>query len=665
MPADSNPDRALSTPRSITRRIPRSSRLRFNEYRDETRIRQKSKDSKESGSDYHGSHRGSTLERSNRSFAKLFGEFWTMLAGYRARIAMGLAILTLTTLLNLLPPLATKLAIDSVLTTPPLPPPDFLQPWVEGWTPMQLLWGIAIATAFVTLVRTAIHLSGRWMMTQTVNLFTATLRRRLFQHILQLPLHRIYKLKSGGATSMLREDAGGVSDLVFSMLYNPWQAVVQLLGSLVILVIVDWRLLAAGLFLLPLVYWSHRWYIHSIRPLYRDVRKQRQDVDATTTESFGGIRVVRTFARQRTETKRYIDGQHLLTRQQLMVWWRTRLIEIIWEVLIPLASTGLLIYGGWQIIQGELTLGDLMMFLVYLTMLLGPIATLAGSAVQFQNGLAGLDRILDIFDVSPELPDKPNAITINRDQVVGKMKLSNVGFRYPGSETWVLRNISMEVEENQTIALVGRSGAGKTTLCNLIARFYDPDEGVICLDGIDLRDSKLQSYRKLLGMVEQDVFLFDGTIAENIAFSRRGASMELIRAAAVAAASDEFIDKLPDGYDSLIGERGVKLSGGQRQRLAIARAMLADPKILILDEATSNLDSESEQLIQRSLNQLRQNRTTFVIAHRLSTITSADQIWVMSEGRIIESGTHDLLMSQGGAYEKMVRLQTSDAIVGA
>jgi ATP-binding cassette subfamily B protein/subfamily B ATP-binding cassette protein MsbA len=223
----------------------------------------------------------------------------------------------------------------------------------------------------------------------------------------------------------------------------------------------------------------------------------------------------------------------------------------------------------------------------------------------------------------------------------------------------------MEVEENQTIALVGRSGAGKTTLCNLIARFYDPDEGLICLDGIDLRESKLQSYRKLLGMVEQDVFLFDGTIAENIAFSRRGASMELIRSAAVAAAADEFIDKLPDGYDSLIGERGVKLSGGQRQRLAIARAMLADPKILILDEATSNLDSESEQLIQRSLNQLRQNRTTFVIAHRLSTITSADQIWVMSDGRIIESGTHDWLMSQGGAYEKMVRLQTSDVIVGA
>jgi ATP-binding cassette subfamily B protein/subfamily B ATP-binding cassette protein MsbA len=528
---------------------------------------------------------------------------------------------------------------------------------------MELLWGIAIATAVGGGGRTAIHLSGRWMMTQTVNLFTASLRRRLFQHILHLPLHRIYKLKSGGATSMLREDAGGVSDLVFSMLYNPWQAVVQLLGSLLILVLVDWRLLAAGILLLPLVYFSHRWYIHSIRPLYRDVRKQRQDVDATTTESFGGIRVVRTFARQRTETKRCIDGQHLLTRQQLMVWWRTRLIEIIWEVLIPLASTGLLIYGGWQIIQGQLTLGDLMMFLVYLTMLLGPIATLAGSAVQFQNGLAGLDRILDIFEVSPELPDRLDAIAINREQVVGRMTLDNVGFRYPGSDTWVLRDVSMTVEENQTIALVGRSGAGKTTLCNLIARFYDPDEGTICLDGVDLRDAKLHSYRKLLGMVEQDVFLFDGTIAENIAFSRRDASMELIRAAAVAAAADEFIDKLPQGYDSLIGERGVKLSGGQRQRLAIARAMLADPKILILDEATSNLDSESEQLIQHSLNQLRQNRTTFVIAHRLSTITSADQIWVMADGRIIESGTHDSLMSQGGAYEKMVRLQTGDAIV--
>jgi ATP-binding cassette subfamily B protein/subfamily B ATP-binding cassette protein MsbA len=653
----------FNTKTKTARRIQRSSNRRFQEYLDAIRVRRKSKGPDESGADHHGFGRGSTLERSNRSFAKLFREFWKMLAGYRVRIALGLWILTLTTLMSLLPPLATKLAIDSVLTSPPLPPPAFLQPWIDGWTPMQLLWGIAIATAIVTLVRTAIHLSGRWMMTQTVNLFTTSLRRRLFQHILHLPLHRIYKLKSGGATSMLREDAGGVSDLVFSMLYNPWQAVVQLLGSLVILVLVDWRLLVTGLLLLPLVYWSHRWYIHSIRPLYRDVRKQRQDVDATTTESFGGIRVVRTFARQRTETKRYIDGQHLLTRQQLMVWWRTRLIEIIWEVLIPLASTGLLIYGGWQIIQGQLTLGDLMMFLVYLTMLLGPIATLAGSAVQFQNGLAGLDRILDIFEVSPELPDRPKAITINRNQVVGAMRLQNVSFKYPGSDTWVLRDVTMSVQENQTIALVGRSGAGKTTLCNLIARFYDPEEGSIELDGTDLRDTKLHSYRKLLGMVEQDVFLFDGTIAENIAFSRRGASMESIRAAAAAAAADEFIDKLPDGYDSLIGERGVKLSGGQRQRLAIARAMLADPKILILDEATSNLDSESEQLIQRSLNQLRQNRTTFVIAHRLSTITSADQIWVMSEGRIIENGTHESLMSEGGAYEKMVRLQTSDAIV--
>ena len=230
MPTDSHPNRGQRITqrlpqqpnRRATRRINRSSRLRFNEYRDETRVRRTSKESKETGSDYHGSGRGSTLERSNRSFSMLFREFWKMLRGYRMPIAIGLMILTLTTLLSLLPPLATKLAIDSVLTKPPLPPPAFLQPWIEGWTPMELLWGIAIATAVVTLVRTAIHLSGRWMMTQTVNLFTASLRRRLFQHILHLPLHRIYKLKSGGATSMLREDAGGVSDLVFSMLYNPW-----------------------------------------------------------------------------------------------------------------------------------------------------------------------------------------------------------------------------------------------------------------------------------------------------------------------------------------------------------------------------------------------------------------------------------------------------------
>ncbi len=304
-----------------------------------------------------------------------------------------------------------------------------------------------------------------------------------------------------------------------------------------------------------------------------------------------------------------------------------------------------------------------MMFLVYLTMLLGPIATLAGSAVQFQNNLAGLDRILDVLEQPQELPDRPNAIDVAPLMVSGTMTFEGVSFKYPGSDQFVLKDIHAEVLPNQTIALVGRSGAGKTTLCNLIARFYDPDHGTIKLDGVDLRNYTLHSYRRLLGVVEQDVFLFDGTIEENIGFGRRGATIEEIRRAAEDAAADEFIEKLPLKYDSRIGERGVKLSGGQRQRIAIARAILANPKILILDEATSNLDSESERLIQQSLNRLRQDRTAFVIAHRLSTVVTADQIWVMDDGVIVQRGTHESLMAEGGLYRKMVRLQTDAALI--
>ena len=232
-----------------------------------------------------------------------------------------------------------------------------------------------------------------------------------------------------------------------------------------------------------------------------------------------------------------------------------------------------------------------------------------------------------------------------------------MSFRYPGSESFVLRNIDLEVEPGETVALVGRSGAGKTTLCNLVARFYDPTSGSVVLDGADLREIEVESYRRLLGIVEQDVFLFDGTIAENIAYADRWAELDAITRAASVANAAEFIERLPDGYDTVIGERGVKLSGGQRQRLAIARAVLADPRIFILDEATSNLDSESERLIQRSLETLLQGRTSFVIAHRLSTIRNADRILVMEAGEIVESGTHDELMDRSGLYRDMVELQ--------
>ena len=643
-----------------------TSRFEYQEYLQELAARRKDKSKKTEVDSYHatmsGKDKDSLVSRSHRSFWTLFAAFWGQLRGFRGRILFGLATLTLSTVLSLIPPLGTKIAIDCALTVPVKPLPDWIAAQVGEPSPGAILVWIAVMVSTVTLLRTCVHLWGRWSCTQALNQVQMSIRSRVFDHMLHMPLHKIQQLKSGGATSLLREDAGGIAELVFSMLYNPWQAIVQLTGSLIILVLVDWRLLAAGLLLLPAVYFSHRTWIYSIRPLYRDVKQRRQRIDSNTTETFGGIRVVRTFARQRNESQRYLKGSHVLVRQQLLVWWRTRLIEIVWEVLIPLASTLLLVYGGWQILQSQLTLGDLMMFLVYLTMLLGPIATLTGSAVQFQNNLAGLDRILDLLASPKELQDRTGALRLNRAEVRGEVRFESVGFRYPENEQWILKDLNLHALAGQTIAIVGRSGAGKTTLCNLVARFFDPEQGRILIDGIDLRDVQLHSYRQLLGVVEQDVFLFDGSIAENIAYGRRGATMDEVIEAAKAAAADEFIAKSPKGYETLIGERGFKLSGGQRQRLAIARALLADPRILILDEATSNLDSESERLIQKSLSVLLEQRTAFVIAHRLSTIIHADQIIVLDSGRIIQNGTHAQLLDQPGLYQEMVRLQTESPI---
>jgi ATP-binding cassette subfamily B protein/subfamily B ATP-binding cassette protein MsbA len=275
--------------------------------------------------------------------------------------------------------------------------------------------------------------------------------------------------------------------------------------------------------------------------------------------------------------------------------------------------------------------------------------------------LSGLDRVLDLLNEPLEMPPKPGALVVHHDTVVGHISLRNVSFAYNGAAP-VLHNVNLDVRPGEMVALVGPSGAGKTTLCNLVARFYDPTEGQILLDGVDLRDITADSYRRLLGIVEQDTFLFDGTIADNVAYGRRGATLDEITTAAKLANAHEFIHKLPKGYESLIGERGVKLSGGQRQRLTIARAILADPRILILDEATSNLDTESERLIQKSLQALMAGRTSFVIAHRLSTIANASRILVLENGRIVEQGRHDELMRASGRYREMVDLQTSPPV---
>lgn len=622
-----------------------SSRARFYLYRDKLRLKRKSTSA------------GHEKNR-ERSSGELVRRFLALLHPQRKAVIFALLTLTISTVLSLVPPAATKFIIDHVLSPNPI---SAHMPFYEYWPSdrWQLLLFLLTLALLISLVQITTRLWGRWHATRATKLMQMQVRKKVFAHVVRLPLGRVQELKSGGIASVLRQDAGSVAELIFGMLYNPWRAIIQLCGSLCILAWMDWLLLLGALLFLPIVYMTHRTWIHRIRPQFRDVRNSREEVDSLTTEAFSGIRVVRGFNRERSEVLRFMLGNHLMARQELFAWWWSRLIEVVWVCIIPIGSTILILYGADQILKGNLTVGDLTMFLVYLLMLLQPLGALAQSAAQFQNSLSGLDRTLDLFDEPQEMLPSETAISLAPASVSGRLTLKNVSFRYPRAARDAICKVSLEAAPGSTVALVGSSGAGKTTLCDLVARFYDPSEGQILLDGRDIRDIDVSSYRSLLGIVEQEVFLFDGTVAENIAYANRQASELELRQAAKLANADQFISQLHQGFDTMIGERGVRLSGGQRQRIAIARAVLANPRILILDEATSNLDTENERLIQKGLKALMKDRTSFVIAHRLSTITHADTIVLLDEGRIVEIGDHSTLMRTGGRYHEMVDLQLS------
>ena len=639
-----------TTPTAADSQQPSASRSRFELYRQKVKRKQLPKGG------VHSAGEARSAKDRVRSANKLVWQFFKLLLPYRPQIIWILVSLTVSTLIGLLPPAGTKFIIDYGLSGKPLPE-SVLRRFPSLVHPKQLLLVTVLAVAVISLVKIVIHIVGRWYATKISKQIQLNLRRRVFEHAVRLPLHRIQEIRSGGVASILREDGGSVGELVFGMLFNPWRAVIQLIGSLAILAWVDWTMLLGAVLLLPTVFITHRAWINSIRPQFRMIRKQRELIDASATESFAGMRIVRAFSRQKREATRFTTENNLMARQELYAWWWMRVVEMVWETLIPFASAGLLFYGGWRVLDGHMTVGDLMMFLVYLLMLLEPLAALATSATQFQNSLSGLDRVLDLLEEPREMQSTAASLRVDRASVAGDIGFENVSFTYPGTETPALREVTLSVKAGQTVALVGPSGAGKTTLSNLVARFYDPTSGRVTLDGRDLRDYDVESFRSLLGVVEQDVFLFDGTIAQNIGYARREATPDEIRAAAEAANATEFIDRMTHGMQTIIGERGVKLSGGQRQRLAIARAILADPKLLILDEATSNLDTDSERLIQQSLVPLMKGRTSFVIAHRLSTIAGADVIVVIENGRISQTGTHSQLMSKDGKYRSMVEQQ--------
>jgi ATP-binding cassette, subfamily B, bacterial len=545
-------------------------------------------------------------------------------------------------------PLASAYLIDRVILGTSLSSSEKVRLIVEVGLGMVLLFALGSALNWVRSSSLQI-LNSR---------FSFQLRQRLFQRVLRLPLTELDEMTTGGILSRLSTDVDSTAGLLQQALLSPLLAGLRLVVTVSIVFSLNAVMAGVLLLVLPPVMLVQLEYSRRLRPIWRSLGQDRQDIDGRVSEGLAGVRVVRAFRREKLEELAYTQGHHTVMRKQLLATQVQRGIASIWELLLPLAQLVIVGFGGYLVIQGKTSVGVLVAFQAYIWRVFDPILQIANSISGTQRGLAALDRVCEVLDKPAELPDARDAVLAPRR--VEELSLEAVSFEYPRGGP-VIVDFSLSVKGGSVVALVGPSGAGKTTLTDLLARFRDPSAGCLRLNGIDLRNIQLQSYRSLIGVVAQDVFLFDGTVADNIAYGARNASREEIMAAARKANAHEFIERLPEGYDSVIGERGVKLSGGQRQRLSIARALLADPQILILDEATSNLDSESEQLIQQSLRQLFARRTTFVIAHRLSTIVDADLIIVMERGRAVELGTHAELVGRRGAYHAMIQRQWRSA----
>ncbi len=474
------------------------------------------------------------------------------------------------------------------------------------------------------------------------------MRQQLFDHYEKLSFSYYSKNNSGQMMSKLVSDLFDIAEFAHHGPENLFISVVKILGSFVFLFLINWRLA------LPLIVLVLCMFLFSFRQNQRmqetfmENRRKIGDVNSSLQDTLAGIRVVQSFANEDIERDKFRKSNHafLISKKNnyncmgsFMGW------NLFFQGMMYLVT---LVFGGYLIAKGLINVGDLAMYALYISIFISPIQILVELIEMMQKGLAGFRRFLDVMETEPEIVDAPDAQPL--EHVKGRVCYENVSFHYSDDEAPVLSHVSFEIPAGKSIALVGPSGSGKTTICSLLPRFYDVTGGRITIDGKDVRTLSLKSLRNQIGMVQQDVYLFSGTIRENIAYGKPGASMEEIITAAKQANIHDFIEELPDGYDTFVGERGTRLSGGQKQRISIARVFLKNPPILILDEATSALDNESERWIQQSLDELSKDRTTITIAHRLSTIRNADEIIVITEDGIAERGTHESLLEKGGIY---------------
>jgi len=553
---------------------------------------------------------------------------------HRKRMALGLGLMLINSLSGLVLPTTTKYLMDDVIS--------------QGhW---ELLKWLALATLGATIVDASTAFANSQVLGVAAQRAITEMRKDIEAHVMRLPIRYFDSTKSGILISRIMSDAEGIRNLVGTGL-------VQLTGSLLtatiamgVLLYLNWKLTLVTIVILGAFGGGMASAFKRLRPLFRERGQINAEVTGRLAESLGGVRIVKAYVAEKREELVFAKGAHRLFRNVAKSLTGVSAVTAFSSLVIGATGIAMMLIGGNSIRNGTMTIGDLVMYLSFTAMMTMPVIQLASIGTQLSEAFAGLDRIREIRKMATE--DDEDATRASLPNVRGEVAFDAVSFEYnPGVP--VLKNVSFKSPAGTTTALVGSSGSGKSTLISLVMTFNRPTTGCVVVDGHDLMSIKLRDYRAQLGVVLQDNFLFDGTIAENIAYGNPHATRDEIKAVSRIAHCDEFIESFEQQYDTIVGERGVRLSGGQRQRVAIARAILANPRVLILDEATSSLDSESEALIQDGLKSLRQGRTTFVIAHRLSTIRSADQILVLEQCEIVERGTHDELLAHGGRYRQL------------